>query len=343
MQPMLDRSARWIRSCVVLGVVTGLGVLATASCSDPSAQGADAQDAAKVDGPKPLPDLDSVHTTFDRTFVPSVTRQASADGPNPSLPDALKYYEGMGFGTIQDAPGWGRIERTVDGEPPPASSGPNRKRLLRFVHMPDLQVADDESPSRLALLDMPTQIDAAMRPQDADLCRMLNACVRTIRGHHAKDPFSFLLLGGDNVDNAQSNELGWVLGTLGGSDDIECDSGADDDPVPGPGNDGKDPYASPGLGFPFYWVTGNHDVEVQGNVGVDADQSAVTVSDTAPNAAPMAVPTGPATVPIAAPVASPPSAAPKPVPTGCAPGSPVIGSRLRRPMSVRSLSGSVSS
>lgn len=271
-----------MRSGVVVGAVAALGVVApSCASSDPPASEPDA-DAGKIKTYEPLPDLDSVQTTLDGTMTPSVTRQTSADGPNPSLPDALKRYQGMGFGTLKDAPGWPRVDRTVDESAPP-TAGANRKRLVRFVHMPDLQIADDESPSRLALLDMPTNIDAAMRPQDPDLCRMLNAAVRTIRGHHAADPFAFLLLGGDNVDNAQNNELDWVLGTLGGSTSIECDSGSDDDPVKGPNNDGKDPFASLGLGFPFYWVTGNHDVEVQGNVGVDPDQSKLTIGPSAPN------------------------------------------------------------
>lgn len=229
-----------------------------------------------------LPDLTAIRTTLDTTSEPTVARQSAADGPNPSLPDALRFYQGMGYGQEKSTPGWARVERTLDGAPPP-TPGPAPKRLTRFVHMPDLQIADDESPSRMAMLDMPTQIDAAMRPQDAELCRMLNAAVRTIRAHHARDPFSFLLLGGDNIDNAQQNELDWVLATLGGADRIECDSGADDDIEPGPDNDGKDPYASLGLGFPFYWVTGNHDVEVQGNVAVDADRSKLTVGRSAPN------------------------------------------------------------
>src|SRR4051812_25209305 len=51
----------------------------------------------------------------------------------------------------------------------------------------------------------------------------------------------------------------------------------------------------------------------------------------APAAAPNPVPTGPATVPTAAPAAAPPAAAPIPVPTGCAPGSHVIGSLFASP------------
>ena len=270
------------RRLVSAFVAFAFAVAGAASCSGQSEHAftnAQPEAGARL---APLGDLESVQTTADGTFSPTVARQSSADGPNPSFPDALTYYEKQGFGQTAPAAAWARLDRTVDDSPAP-KSGPDRKRLLRFVHLPDLQLADDESPSRLALLDMPTQLDAAMRPHDGELCRMVNAAVRTIRAHHAKDPFQFLLLGGDNVDNAQSNELSWVLATLGGSERIKCDSGHDDDPVPGPDNDGKDPFASRGLGFPFYWVTGNHDVEVQGNVMVDDDQSRLTVGKSAPN------------------------------------------------------------
>lgn len=268
-----------------LGISLVLGALAFAPSCSPSSvrpQGDDRSDASARVKPTPLPPLEAVRTTLEATIEPVVERKNASEGANPSFPAALVEYEKMGYGQTREAAGWERIVRTLPGDSPPPS-GPNRRRLLRFVHMPDLQIADDESPSRLANLDMPTQIDAAMRPQDPDLCRMTHAAVRTIRALHERDPFSFLLLGGDNADNAQTNEVTWALDILEGKDDIECDSGDDDDPIPGPDNDGKDPFASRGLGFPFYWVTGNHDVEVQGNLPVDDNLAAVTLGVSATN------------------------------------------------------------
>jgi len=101
---------------------------------------------------------------------------------------------------------------------------------------------------------------------------MANASVRTINALHKKDPMAFTLLGGDNADSAQTNEEDWVLGILSGADDVECDSGNDDEIVDGPDNDGKDPFKAEGLAMPWKWVTGNHDVLVQGNLQTDPSQ-----------------------------------------------------------------------
>jgi hypothetical protein len=62
---------------------------------------------------------------------------------------------------------------------------------------------------------------------------------------------------------------------------VHCDSGDDDDLVPGPDNDGKDPFAAPGLDVPFYWVTGNHDVLVQGTAAITPLYQAAVIGTSA--------------------------------------------------------------
>ena len=145
-----------------------------------------------------------------------------------------------------------------------------------------MQLTDDESPMRLANLDNPVLGPGAFRPQEGHGCRVANAMIRTINALHRQDPIDLVLLGGDNIDNAQRNELSWALAVLGGSDDVECDSGDDDDPTPGAGNDPKDPFAAEGLAMPYYWVNGNHDVLRQGNLTIDESGIQLALGTEAP-------------------------------------------------------------
>ncbi|HQP34493.1 MAG TPA: metallophosphoesterase [Polyangiaceae bacterium] len=212
--------------------------------------------------PEPLPAATTVLTT-EATWAPTHPIEVHT-GPNPAFPSALATYVAEGYGERTQAGGEAHVTRAPEGQTPPAP-GPGAKRVLRFVHLTDMQVVDDESPARTGLLDSWGSTSAALRPQDPELCRLANAAVRTVNGLHRADPVDFVLLGGDNIDSAQSNELDWFLGIMQGGVPVECDSGDDDNLVAGPGNDGKDAFVSEGLLMPWKWVTGNHDVNVQGN------------------------------------------------------------------------------
>ena len=205
-----------------------------------------------IDGPVPLTDDEL------RTPVHAVDPERLFD---PRLPADLTEMLADGHGEVELAPGEPVLPRTLDGSEPPAP-GPAPKLLARFVHLADTQLSDDESPARLVNFDQFS--DGAYRPQEGYICRMLNAAARTINRIHEDRPLGFVLLGGDNIDNAQGNELAWFLGILDGAPAVECDSAVDDDPVPGPGNDPKDPFAPVGLDIPWLWVTGNHDLLRQG-------------------------------------------------------------------------------
>lgn len=194
---------------------------------------------------------------------------------NPALPEYTDAFVDLGLGEIVDGPADDVVVRTVDDTAPPAR-GKNARRLTRFVHLADLQLMDDESPTRAAAVDSQA-VTAALRPQDALMCRMLNAAVRTINGLHHDDDVDFVVLGGDNADSAQENEVRWVMSILDGSDRVECDSGDDDDLDEG-ADDGKDAFAAAGLDVPWRWVSGNHDSLVQGNFAVGDTQRAQVVS-----------------------------------------------------------------
>lgn len=222
-----------------------------------------------------LPPLANAPTTLDQTIAPRIARVASPTAEDPAQPPAaLADLLAQGYGDTIVGPGDPIVTQVIDGTTPPAP-GPNAKRLLRFAHLADLQIADDESPTRLGSLDTATITNSALRPSDEYLCRMTNAAVRTINALHRKDAFAFTLMGGDIADSAQTNEIEWALGMLSGSPFVKCDSGTVDDPIPGPNNDGKDAFAAEGLAMPWKWVTGNHDVLVQGNFTVAGREQAV--------------------------------------------------------------------
>jgi hypothetical protein len=228
--------------------------------------------------PTVYPSLADAPTTVTRTLLPKMGKQPADETKNAALPDHLADYLGRGFGDFEPGPGEPYVVRTIDDSAPPAP-GPNAKRVTRFVHLADLQLADDESPTRLGQFDGTGSTSSALRPQDAYLCHMGNAAVRTINALHAKDPIAFTLMGGDNADSAQTNEVDWVLGILTGAEDVECDSGDDDELIPGPDNDGKDPFKAEGLKMPWKWVTGNHDILVQGNLKVELYRDKALGSD----------------------------------------------------------------
>lgn len=211
--------------------------------------------------PLPLPPLaDAVPLTDEQVRNPVHARDEELVF-DPRLPADLTQMLAMGYGEVAIEAGEPVLPRTLDESEPPAP-GPAPKLLTRFVHLADVQLSDDESPARLASFDQ--FADGAYRPQEGHLCRMLNAAARTINRIHKDRPLGFVLLGGDNTDNSQGNELAWFLGVLDGAPAVECDSAVDDDPVPGPDNDPKDPFAPVGLDIPWRWVTGNHDILRQG-------------------------------------------------------------------------------
>lgn len=211
-----------------------------------------------------LPPLGSAQTTLDATLAPAHPIVA-VPTVNPALIENQRMYLDAGFGVLNTQPGESHLPRTLTGGPAPAR-GPNARRLVRFVHLADVHVTDDESPIRFGMFDLPRPTDSALRPQDSMMCRMLNAAVRTINALHRQDALAFTLMGGDNIDTMQGNELSWLLNILDGGKTTRCDSGEANDPIAGPGNDGKDAFISEGLAMPWRWVTGNHDVTVQGFV-----------------------------------------------------------------------------
>jgi Calcineurin-like phosphoesterase len=227
--------------------------------------------------PTPLPPLAAVTLTDVERLVPVHEVIAAQLDLDPRDPEAMATLLTDGFGEVEAGPAESLIDVTLDDLPPPAP-GPNPRMLTRFVHLADSQLIDDESPARFASLDIP-EAAGPFRAQEAYQCRILNAAVRSINALHRERAIDVVLLGGDNVDNAQQNEHAWLLQVLSGSDRVECDSGEDNDPEPGTDNDPKDAFVAEGLDVPWLWVMGNHDVLTQGLREVSAYQEVYLGSD----------------------------------------------------------------
>lgn len=210
--------------------------------------------------------------------MPRHARMEPPDGRDPSSPNAQRVMLAEGLGDFAEGAGWPFVTRVPPGMTSTAPSASPRL-LTRFVHVADIQLADDESPARFSALDAPGPLNAALRPHDFAMCRVLSSAVATVRAVHEESPLDFVLLGGDNIDSAQHNELEWLKAILDGGP-ADCDSGADDDLATG--DDAKDPFTSPGLPVPWKWVTGNHDVCVQGVLPINAENSATAIGDSSP-------------------------------------------------------------
>ena len=63
------------------------------------------------------------------------------------------------------------------------------------------------------------------------------------------------------------------MGVLNGGT-VDPDSGLDDDPIEGPGNDPQDSFTAEGLDFPWIIAMGNHDELILGNSPVSEDNKA---------------------------------------------------------------------
>lgn len=254
-----------VRRAIVTFMVLGVAAL---HCDEESTTNDGGGGSGGFGPPEQLPALSEAPLTTEQRLEPVQTPDQTGLRDPRLVDDVLDLLdEGYGdYGVIEGEP---VLRRTLDDAQGP-DPGPGATLVGRFVHLSDIQLADDESPARVVNVDSPMgQTGGAFRPEEGHICNVLNATVRTINRIHEDTPVSLVLLGGDNIDNAQTNEIDWVLSLLEGSPEVHCDSGEDDDPVLGPMNDPKDPLFADGLDVPWIWVTGNHDVLNQGNFVIE--------------------------------------------------------------------------
>lgn len=206
--------------------------------------------------------LDHVPSTLVGTIVPSVARLADAPALNPVQERGELMYRELGYDRFMRGPAQARTVRTDLGGSAPA--GIARRSIAWFVQYSDLQLPDDESPTRLGQTDSPA-INGGIRAQEPYLPHAISAMNRTLaRIERADRPYDFGILTGDCMDSAQENELRWVMALMNGTPGLHPDSGEDDDPIPGPGNDPKDAFDPAPFPAPWLFVHGNHDVLVVG-------------------------------------------------------------------------------
>lgn len=198
----------------------------------------------------------AVQTTRQRTIVPDV--------PAPTetvLPYQISKYAQNGFGSWHYGPGLD-AEKRLDLMPTSytLTSATNTARLLNFFAFSDIHITDKESPAQGIALGYKGASIAVYSPTMLLTTQIFDAAVQTINTLHQQKRFDFGMALGDACNGTQYNELRWYMDVLDGRN-INPDSGAKDDPIPGPYNDYQDEYKAAGLdkSIPWYQVIGNHD------------------------------------------------------------------------------------
>jgi metallophosphoesterase (TIGR03767 family) len=247
------------------------------------------------------PDL-SDQTTIARTIV-----RGSADR--------------LGWCPVEWGPGEEHVVRPVQGQV-----------LACLWHLSDLHLCDAESPVRLEYLDRFGDPDSpylqqighvgTYRPQEILTTQVAASMLTTVnridRGPATGRTVDAVLITGDLVDNAQQNELGWLIDLLRGGV-VKPRSGDDarsswvgavhgdthelwderywhpDGPprglapdlpmrnfgfptLPGLVDRARSDVHAPGVGYPLLAVHGNHDLLLQGTVSADARLREAAVS-----------------------------------------------------------------
>ncbi|HVE64137.1 MAG TPA: TIGR03767 family metallophosphoesterase [Mycobacteriales bacterium] len=236
-----------------------------------------------------------------------------------------------GYRLLRAGPGEPHLVRTDLMTAAKPGRSTRRAGVAAFVHLTDIHVIDAQSPARVEFLDRyddePTSVrvfDAAYRPQEIFSAQLADAVIRGARqlrqGPVTGRPTEFAICTGDNIDNAQYNELRQYIALLDGSvvvpdsgdlsrwegvhdgDPLTYDvhywhpdgtpsgvpAGTDDNArrlygypiVSGALDAARRPFRATGIGTPWYTAFGNHDPLVQGNAPRTSFFNAIAVGST---------------------------------------------------------------
>jgi metallophosphoesterase (TIGR03768 family) len=203
------------------------------------------------------PIASDVFTTLQRTVVPDPVPFSA----EKIFPYEVPKYKQNGYGNWHYGPGLPYVKR-LDLMSPNynGTSDNNTTELLHFFTMSDIHITDKETPAQAIFFGYKGGTSSAYSPVMLYTTQVLDAAVQTINALHKERPFDFGISLGDDINDDQYNELRWFMDVLDGRN-INPDSGAKDDPIPGPYNDYQDEYRAAGLNKSINWyaVLGNHD------------------------------------------------------------------------------------
>ncbi|MBK9517978.1 MAG: TIGR03768 family metallophosphoesterase [Anaeromyxobacter sp.] len=212
---------------------------------------------ARTRPPVAYPNAPEVLTTRQRIVLPD----ASPWGAPTIFPHELSRYEAAGYGTWRLAAGYD-AGRRLDLMPPGYTGAQvsGAARLASLFAFSDIHVGDEESPAQAVNFGWQGGSSSAYSGVMLYTTQVLDAAVQTVNAIHRERPIDFGLSLGDVTNNNQHDELRWYLDVMDGRV-VRPDSGDEDDPIPGPGNDHQDPFQAAGLdpAIAWYQVRGNHD------------------------------------------------------------------------------------